>query len=172
MSAENSPIPQDDDYQYLHPLQNEWILWYQPVNDFTSLQKVVEVSTVEEFWSVFNNLRQLENMEDRTTLYFFKAGIKPAWEDKTNIGRLKGNLIKNRDCKLVYQQILMHCIGESYKGMDEVNGVAICVRKNKSCRVDVWLKDSNIHKEIEGQLDQTLNDMDISDHSFKWDLFT
>ena len=173
MSAPNEQDSnvQDDDYQYLHPLKNEWTLWYQPVNDFTSLKVVVEVTTVEEFWSVFNNLRQLENMEDKTTLYFFKAGVRPAWEDKQNKGRLKGSLIKNRDCKVVYQQILMHCIGESYKNMDEVNGVAICVRKNKACRVDVWLNGTSAYKEIEKQLDQTLNDMDISEHFFKWDDF-
>eukprot|EP00834_Sanchytrium_tribonematis_P003036 NODE_107_length_18988_cov_0.534491.p14 type:complete len:177 gc:universal NODE_107_length_18988_cov_0.534491:4492-5022(+) len=174
MSAqvEANSAPQDDDFQYLHPLQNHWILWYQPMNDFKTLQKVVEVTTVEEFWSVFNNLRQLENMEDKTTLYFFKQGIDPAWECKLNKGRLKGNLIRNRDCNVVYQQVLMHCIGEAYKSMDEINGVAICVRKNKAFRLDVWLKSDGSVKEVEQQLDKTLTDMDILDHSFTWDDFS
>ena len=162
----------DDDYQNLHPLQNKWVLWYQPVNDFKSLQQVVLVSSVEEFWSVFNNLRQLENMEDKTTLYFFKEGIKPAWEDNQNKGRLKGNLIRNRDCNVVYQQVLMHCIGEAYSSMEEINGVAICVRKNKAFRLDVWLKDSENVVDIESQLGNTLNDMDIMDHTFNWDDFS
>eukprot|EP00835_Amoeboradix_gromovi_P002702 NODE_158_length_16653_cov_0.456929.p8 type:complete len:203 gc:universal NODE_158_length_16653_cov_0.456929:10706-10098(-) len=161
----------DEEYQYLHPLTNSWVLWYQPVNDFDSLQKVVEITTVEEFWSVFNNLRQLENMDDKTSLYFFKEGIRPAWEEKKNKGRLKGSLIKGRDCKGVYQQILMHCVGESYKDMDDINGVAICVRKNRSCRVDVWLCGDGAAKNIEKQLDVTLIDMDI-EHSFKWDDFS
>eukprot|EP00835_Amoeboradix_gromovi_P002704 NODE_158_length_16653_cov_0.456929.p10 type:complete len:177 gc:universal NODE_158_length_16653_cov_0.456929:11252-10722(-) len=161
-----------DEFQQLHPLKNQWMLWYQPFNDFKSLQKVVQVKSIEEFWSVFNNLRQLENMEDKTTLYFFKEGIEPAWEDEQNKGRLKGNLIRNRDCNVVYQQVLMHCIGEAYPSMDQINGVAICVRKNKAFRLDVWLKSEGGLNQIETKLDETLNSMDINDHTFNWDDFS
>ena len=172
MSIEIAIQSADADYQELHPLQNKWTLWYQPVSDFKSLQKVVQVTSIEEFWSVFNNLRQLENMEDKTTLYFFKDGIEPAWEDAQNKGRLKGNLIRNRDCNVVYQQVLMNCIGETYASMEQINGVAICVRKNKAFRLDVWLKTEVDVQHVEKQLDGTLNGMDIMDHSFNWDDFS
>ena len=46
--------------------------------------QVMNFSTVEDFWSVFNHIEQASKLSPGADYSFFKLGIKPMWEDKAN----------------------------------------------------------------------------------------
>lgn len=80
-----------------HPLYNSWTLWFDnPMHKGSSsakerreswganLYKVVSLSSVEEFWGLYNNIVPPSNLPQSANYYLFKEGIQPAWEDPAN----------------------------------------------------------------------------------------
>jgi len=49
------------------------------------LLQILTVSTVEDFWSVFNHLERASKLRCGSSLMFFKKDIKPSWEEEANI---------------------------------------------------------------------------------------
>jgi translation initiation factor 4E len=101
-----------------HPLENTWTLWYYRKEsgkswedslkevgleswDLTGLLfsviilQIMSVSTVEDFWSVFNHIERVSKLQSGFDFSFFKKGIKPMWEDDAN--RRGGKWVVNFD---------------------------------------------------------------------------
>jgi len=55
------------------------------------------VSTVEDFWGVFNHIERVSKLQSGFDFSFFKRGIKPMWEDNAN--RQGGKWVVNYDRK-------------------------------------------------------------------------
>ncbi|KAF8054171.1 hypothetical protein N665_1342s0002 [Sinapis alba] len=71
-----------------HPLEHSWTLWFdnpsvksKQTTWGSSLRSVFTFSTVEEFWSLYNNLRHPSKLANGADLYCFKHSIEPKWED-------------------------------------------------------------------------------------------
>ena len=80
-----------------HPLYNKWTLWFDnPGHKGSSsakerreswganLHRVVDITSVEEFWGLYNNIVPPSTLPQSANYYLFKDGIQPAWEDPAN----------------------------------------------------------------------------------------
>jgi hypothetical protein len=90
--AGGDPRPEDEERL---PLENEWTFWYNKKIDKKNrsisseqyerdLEIVGDVSSVQDFWCFFNNIRPPSSMGDMCCVSIFKNGIKPMWEDPIN----------------------------------------------------------------------------------------
>jgi hypothetical protein len=108
------------------PLENSWKIWYEKVNltnDWSNtdhIKDLCEFSTVQEFWSCFNNLPPLEVLKAKESFHLMrkndKGGIRPIWEDEEN--KLGGEWIfrvgKDTADK-VWSELVFAVIGEQYR---------------------------------------------------------
>lgn len=132
-------------------LQNEWVLFY----DFSartsttrersfgeSLKVVAHINSVESFWAMFNAILLPSEMELGANYHFFKKGIKPLWEDPSNINggkwvlQLKPAIVKMDSC---WMHCLLGLIGEIVDMGDDVTG-AVASRRSKIERISIWTR--------------------------------
>jgi Eukaryotic initiation factor 4E len=82
-SAELSPGP---DKVVKHPLQNAWTLWFFKNEKGRSWEEnqrsIITVTTVEDFWSLYNHIEVASKLPPGSDYSLFKEGIFPDWEDK------------------------------------------------------------------------------------------
>ncbi|KAK4047353.1 eukaryotic translation initiation factor 4E [Microbotryomycetes sp. JL221] len=79
------------DFTVKHPLYSPWTLWFDSASKQDkakswdeALVKVISFSSVEEFWSLYNNIVPPSLIHPNSNYYLFKQGVKPAWEDNAN----------------------------------------------------------------------------------------
>ena len=116
--AETAPDPEK---VMKHPLQNAWTLWFFK-NDKTrsweeNQRPIITVTTVEDFWSLYNHIEVASRLPPGSDYSLFKEGIFPDWEDKRNApgGRWMINVDKRQraECLDTYWlEILFFLIGE------------------------------------------------------------
>ena len=90
-----------------HDLHYKWVLWFThrqagakivSLTDYNSeIKKVATISSVEDFWGIYNRLKRPSELVNISDYHFFKMGIRPLWEDNLNGGkwiiRLKKNIV-------------------------------------------------------------------------------
>lgn len=71
-----------------HLLQNQWTFWYfennKDKNWEENLRVVSPFNTVEDFWSIYNHIKNASDLRQGCSYFVFKEGIKPMWEDVGN----------------------------------------------------------------------------------------
>eukprot|EP00035_Acanthoeca_spectabilis_P035021 m.32077 g.32077 ORF g.32077 m.32077 type:complete len:200 (+) comp7005_c0_seq1:902-1501(+) len=138
-----------------HPLQNTWVLYfdggvyYNKMKKFTtwheSLQKVATISSVEDFWGVFNNIPPPVALPGGANYYFFKEQCYPEMENEANraggkwqviTGQKNGPREKLND---VFLDLAMMMVGEQFDGEDngDICG-AVVQNRPKGDRVAIW----------------------------------
>ncbi|XP_022648062.1 uncharacterized protein LOC111244838 isoform X2 [Varroa destructor] len=131
-----------------HPLEFEWSFWYsdpwQPWD--VALVHVKDFAYIEDFWSLFNNLKP--PTEVNLSYYLFKKGIRPEWEDEIN--ELGGKwCLANGDFSpdQVWQELVLLFIGGA--ALDElsshINGIYFARKKNYTTQITVWLDTTELH---------------------------
>ncbi|ESR62838.1 hypothetical protein CICLE_v10016586mg [Citrus x clementina] len=74
--------------QQPHPLEHSWTFWFD--NPFakskqatwgSSMRSIYTFSSVEEFWSLYNNIHHPSKLAVGADFYCFKNKIEPKWED-------------------------------------------------------------------------------------------
>jgi translation initiation factor 4E len=84
-SAELSPLAGPDKV-VKHPLQNAWTLWFFKNEKGRSWEEnqrsIITVTTVEDFWSLYNHIEVASKLPPGSDYSLFKEGIFPDWEDK------------------------------------------------------------------------------------------
>jgi len=135
-----------------HPLQNAWTLWFFK-NDKTrtweeNQKPIITVSTVEDFWSLYNHIEVASKLPPGSDYSLFKEGIFPDWEDKRNQngGRWIISLDKRQRADHLdnyWLEILFFLIGEhADQHAHQVNGAVVNVR-GKGDKLAVWLADAS-----------------------------
>lgn len=118
----------------------------QPSNPYeNSIKQIAKVSTVEEFWKIYNHLQRPNNLPTTTDYHFFRDGIKPTWEDPSNakggkwIVRLRKGLASR-----YWEEIVLGLIGCQFQGIpyNEVCGAVVSIRYSEDI-VSVWNKTAN-----------------------------
>jgi len=132
-----------------HPLQHTWVLWQLKPDRkkpwMERLQSIARVSTVEEFWALYNVLHQPSKLAVASDYHLFKEGISPMWEDPSNEhgGRWVAKINRASsdgtppldDCWL---ELLMAAVGEQFDDPAHyINGVAVSRRKGED-KVALW----------------------------------
>ncbi|TFB04901.1 Eukaryotic translation initiation factor 4E type 3 [Trichoderma ghanense] len=117
------------------------------------LEKIgAPIESVQDFWR-YNNNTPVENIKMRESLYLFKSGFRPVWEDRRNIS---GGSWTFRVPKAIgpdfWTRIQLLAIGEKLQSVideaDQICGVGLSVRFN-SHLITVWHRDSSKQNSID-----------------------
>lgn len=147
------------DFTVNHPLQNTWVLWFDNPSSGRrpggqhdwkdSLKEVYAISTIEDFWGVYNNVQTAEQIVTGCTFHLFKKGIEPCWEDKENalggkwvidlknIPKSQGGTMPLND---MWLGMMMLVIGEQLSAdSEEITGIVVAKRKAGN-KLAIWTK--------------------------------
>lgn len=147
-------IDQNPEFSIKHPLQNSWVWWYDNPGRKTNqqswvnhLKRIYSFSTVEDFWSLFNNLKPAREITPGSNYHIFKEGIEPKWEDQANTRG--GKWIVQMPPKLRashldqnWMWMVLACIGENFEDSDQICGCVVSVRKQND-RLALWTRDAH-----------------------------
>jgi len=135
-----------------HPLQNAWTLWFFKNDKARSWEEnqrpIITVTTVEDFWSLYNHIEVASRLPAGSDYSLFKEGIFPDWEDPRNApgGRWMINVDKRQRSDYLdtyWLEILFFLIGEhADQHAHQVNGAVVNVR-GKGDKLAVWLADAS-----------------------------
>eukprot|EP00475_Leptophrys_vorax_P015125 TRINITY_DN2147_c0_g2_i1.p1 TRINITY_DN2147_c0_g2~~TRINITY_DN2147_c0_g2_i1.p1 ORF type:complete len:233 (-),score=68.24 TRINITY_DN2147_c0_g2_i1:1246-1944(-) len=168
--AGQEPEEGDDreDAQEDHPLERQWVLWYDPATCrdwnqwFSSLHQVYSFDTIEDFWRLFNNIETPMNLKQRTSYFMFVKGVQPMWEHEAN--RKGGKWFvefdlrsQKADLDFLWQYALLAVIGESLEASDHVLGIQVSNSKNRG-KLSVWTKDA-LDEETNTKIGKSLKEL-------------
>jgi len=144
---------QKDEFTIKHPLQSEWVLWYdnpehltKDVNWIDNVKLIYKFCTVEDFWSLWNNIKPASTLQNNCNYHLFKSGVQPVWEDPTN--RSGGKwvvVVKQRGAKTIdalWQGLVLSLIGNAFEDDDDITGAVVSLRKGGD-KIAIWTKTSS-----------------------------
>lgn len=104
------------------------------------MQPMMTIRTAEEFWHIYNNIRQPADIEKKGDYYMFKRNIHPEWEDPANE---KGGAwmirCNEHNINTLWLEVLLSLIGGSLEDyMENVCGAVLSAR-NTNYRLAVWI---------------------------------
>lgn len=134
-----------------HPLNSKWTLWYyrpEKGREWEECQhKIHDLTSVEEFWSLFNHVRKPSEIQNGGDYSFFKNGIRPMWEDPQNVkgGRLTVIHVSQKQFAMadeVWLDLLVFLIGENFDHTEDVCGMVMNSR-SYGYKIAVWTAHSD-----------------------------
>eukprot|EP00033_Pygsuia_biforma_P001733 GCRY01001940.1.p1 GENE.GCRY01001940.1~~GCRY01001940.1.p1 ORF type:complete len:212 (+),score=12.88 GCRY01001940.1:303-938(+) len=142
-----------------HPLNRTWKFWFvNPPKKSTQdnwedcMRSVASVSTVEEFWSVYNEIPKPSELPITASYCFFEEGIEPKWEDPANKAGGKFQLFADSHLPIdsLWEQLLFFAIGElcGKDGLD-VAGLVITPKR----KISLWTRTAT-DKELQDRIEQ------------------
>jgi len=139
------------------PLNRTWSFYYlnnKSKNWDERISKVADISTVQQFWRVYNHIKLPTHISVGCDLMFFQSNVEPKWENPENCegGRLVIEMTKEfRNEVLITNWIntLLGLIGESC----DVEGVATCYgvqfqSRRKMDKISLWVGSGHSRNEI------------------------
>jgi len=134
-----------------HPLPQSWTFWYSAGNKKLSWRqnqiKISTVSTIEDFWFIFNQVQPASCLQAGHTYSVFRGDILPDWEHEENRdgGRWMVSVDKAQRQEMLdsrWLEVLIMLMGEhvGQTGSKLITGAEVCVRK-KGDRLEVWVGD-------------------------------
>ncbi|WCJ27309.1 Eukaryotic translation initiation factor 4E-1 [Euphorbia peplus] len=132
-----------------HLLENQWTFWFdnpsaksRQATWGSSMRPVYTFGSVEEFWSVYNNIHHPSKLAVGADFYCFKHKIEPKWEDPicSNGGKWTITYSKGKsDTSWLYTLLAM--IGEQFDHGDEICGAVVNVRARQE-KISIWTKNA------------------------------
>ncbi|KAL2141410.1 hypothetical protein VTI28DRAFT_2454 [Corynascus sepedonium] len=120
------------------------------------------IESVQDFWR-YNNNTPVDQIRMRESIYLFKVGFKPIWEDRRNI--LGGSWTFRVPKSIgpdVWTRVQLLAIGEKLQGAleegDQICGVGLSVRFN-SHLISIWHRDASRQRSIDGILQCVLSEL-------------
>ncbi|KAJ0971935.1 hypothetical protein J5N97_019894 [Dioscorea zingiberensis] len=133
-----------------HPLEHSWTFWFdnpsaksKQIPWGSSIRPVHTFSTVEDFWSLYNNIHHPSKLVVGADFHCFKNKIEPKWEDPVcaNGGRWTISCTRGKaDTTWLYTLLAM--IGEQFDYGDEICGAVVNVRARQE-KVAIWTKNAS-----------------------------
>ncbi|KAK9316915.1 translation initiation factor eIF 4e-like domain-containing protein [Lipomyces starkeyi] len=132
-----------------HPLKYNWTLWFLhrapgvKISDYEKATKEISAfSTAEDFWRLYSYLARPSALPYTSEYHLFKTGVRPIWEDPTNINGGKWILkLKKGTGSIPWESLLLAIIGGEFGNSldDEVVGAVISIRREADI-ISVWNK--------------------------------
>ncbi|XP_051124974.1 eukaryotic translation initiation factor 4E-2-like [Andrographis paniculata] len=150
-----------------HPLEHSWTFWFDNPSAKakqtawgSSIRAIHTFSTVEDFWSVFNNINHPSKLAVGADFHCFKHQIEPKWEDPVCANGGKWTMTFSRGkSDVCWLYTLLAMIGEQFDHGDEICGAVVNVR-NRQDKISLWTKNAaneaaqvSIGKQWKGLLD-------------------
>ncbi|XP_076919690.1 eukaryotic translation initiation factor 4E-1-like [Bidens hawaiensis] len=147
---DDTSLRQGKDIVKRHPLEHSWTFWFdnpsaksKQVAWGSSIRPIYTFSTVEEFWSLYNNIHRPSRLAAGADLHCFKNRIEPKWEDPVCAGGGKWTMTfpksKSDTCWLY---MLLAMIGEQFDHGDEICGAVVNVRSRQE-KIALWTKNAS-----------------------------
>lgn len=181
--APDTEPPEFDDFAKTpQPLAHTWVLFEQHTGagghrEEWKMHKVVEFSTVQDFWQVWNGIPQPSELFDgkkftrlnsapgaaQTTIeafMIFRKGIEPAWEDPANAtgGHFMvtvKNSVKQQQVDEYWNNIVLAMVGNSIDECKQITGVRLVDKLSAKAkvtdhiRIELWYNSSSTDAEIQ-----------------------
>ncbi|RFU31256.1 hypothetical protein B7463_g5052, partial [Scytalidium lignicola] len=128
-----------------------------------SLEQVgSQIESVQDFWR-YNNNMPIEHIKMRESIYLFKQGFQPIWEDRRNINGGSWTFrVPKASGPDFWTRVQLMAIGEKLQGClddgDQLCGVGLSVRFN-SHLISVWHRDASKQKSIDAILATVLEEL-------------
>lgn len=148
-----------------HLLHATWILWREGGNRLSAettadewcnrLRVVAKLTSVEDFWRLYNNCEPVADLPIGMSLNFFKTDIKPLWEDAANDGggrwyfrlekpRRPSELPRyNGQIQETWLYIILCLIGNTLDADNLICGAVISIR-DRETRFMIWTRKGEI----------------------------
>ncbi|KAH6845458.1 translation initiation factor eIF 4e-like domain-containing protein [Chaetomium sp. MPI-CAGE-AT-0009] len=185
MSSVSSPAEQRNDAKHnflkaMRPLptQHYWNVWFDRQQSKDQQQQAGDnnngeyhagleqlgapIESVQDFWR-YNNNTPVEQIKMRESIYLFKAGFKPVWEDRRNV--LGGSWtfrVPKSNGPDVWNRVQLLAIGEKLQSVleegDQICGVGLSVRFN-SHLISIWHRDASRQGSIDAMVQCVLEEL-------------
>lgn len=120
------------------------------------LEEVGSFTTINNFWSLFNNL-PLAKIPCGTSLHMFKGGIRPTWEDEHNAngGHLRVVVKEDSAAGRAWLDLTLALVGDQFESCDHLCGVG-ATKKDYGTALCLWLssRDPALRDMVSNQLAQ------------------
>ncbi|KAJ0669207.1 putative translation Initiation factor eIF-4e, eukaryotic translation initiation factor 4E (eIF-4E) [Helianthus annuus] len=132
-----------------HPLEHSWTFWFdnpsakaKQASWGSSMRPIYTFSTVEEFWSLYNNIHRPSKLASGADFYCFKNKIEPKWEDPVcaNGGKWTMTFSKAKS-DMCWLYTLLAMIGEQFDHGDDICGAVVNVRARGE-KISLWTKNA------------------------------
>ncbi|KAL6991338.1 Eukaryotic translation initiation factor 4E type 2 [Sarracenia purpurea var. burkii] len=132
-----------------HPLEHSWTFWFDNPSAKSkqaawgsSIRPIYTFSTVEQFWSLYNNIHHPSKLTVGADFHCFKNKIEPKWEDPVCASGGKWTVSFSRgksDTCWLYTLLAM--IGEQFDHGDEICGAVVNIRARQD-KIALWTKNA------------------------------
>jgi len=142
--SQNTVVPTND-----LPLLFSYVFWchdiYNKDWDLSSYKKLCTITTVSEFWKLFNNLNKLGYKSNN--FFLMKEGTDPIWEHNNNrYGGLCSFKIDNSVSLKMYEDLCvrMMCskLTHNPNETDDINGISFSPKNNWNI-IKIWNRDKS-----------------------------
>ena len=127
-----------------HRLADQFVLWSHAHDNpgwrLSDYREHCTISTVEEFWTIFNGLPSLIN---RDMWFLMRKGIPPLWEAPINSEggsfkfRVPGNLADNTWLTLAIHLVTENMCMEA-RDAQLISGISFSPKRGNFCTISVW----------------------------------
>ncbi|KAL4226138.1 Eukaryotic translation initiation factor 4E type 3 [Mactra antiquata] len=137
------------------PLNTPWTFYLDKSIPGTSaaeyeacLRKLYTVSTVQGFWSVYNNIPDVSKLNSRYSYHLMRHERRPIWEDAANCNGGNWRMKCHKwDTPQVWKELLLAAIGEHLSDFlqegDEISGISVSIRERDDI-VTIWNTNSGL----------------------------
>ncbi|CAK7350320.1 unnamed protein product [Dovyalis caffra] len=133
-----------------HPLEHQWTFWFdnpsaksKQATWGSAMRSIFTFATVEEFWSVYNNIHHPSMLAVGADFHCFKDKIEPKWEDPVCVNGGKWTVIFPKGkSDTSWLNTLLAMIGEQFDHGDEICGAVVSVRA-KQDKIALWTKNAS-----------------------------
>ncbi|KAJ8546563.1 hypothetical protein K7X08_032637 [Anisodus acutangulus] len=132
-----------------HPLEHSWTFWFDNPSGKSkqaawgsSIRPIYTFSTVEDFWSVYNNIHHPSKLAVGADFHCFKNKIEPKWEDPVcaNGGKWTMSFSRGKS-DTCWLYTLLALIGEQFDHGDEICGAVVNVRVRQE-KIAFWTRNA------------------------------
>ncbi|KFX99981.1 hypothetical protein V495_05932 [Pseudogymnoascus sp. VKM F-4514 (FW-929)] len=121
-----------------------------------------QIESVQDFWR-YNNNTPVDQIKMRESIYLFKQGFQPIWEDRRNINGGSWTFrVPKASGPDFWTRVQLMAIGEKLQGCldtgDQLCGVGLSVRFN-SHLISVWHRESSKQKSVDAILATVLEEL-------------
>ncbi|TVY29380.1 Eukaryotic translation initiation factor 4E type 3 [Lachnellula hyalina] len=121
-----------------------------------------QIESVQDFWR-YNNNTPVDQIKMRESIYLFKQGFQPVWEDRRNINGGSWTFrVPKANGPDFWTRVQLMAVGEKLQGClelgDQLCGVGLSVRFN-SHLISIWHRDASKQKSIDDLLATVLEEL-------------